>query len=163
MRLTSKEAGLAPCTDQPRLSWLLPGRHNRLGRVKTKSFAVTACFGANPAVLVLLRVAFAFIATSPAGYGTRFQHGTERRFVTTRAARGERAACSASIRTVKIEADALGKFRDHILAQASVGTGYASLFAVKAGFDTVNQNVVRVASDMWMGGDHLLDVHGCLL
>lgn len=112
---------------------------------------------------MLLRVAFAFITTSPAGQGTRFKHGTERQFITTRTARGERAACSASVRTVKIKADALGKFMDDILAQASVGTGYASLFAIKAGFDTVNQNVVRIALNVRMGGDHLLGVHGGLL
>ena len=52
---------------------------------------------------------------------------------------------------------------DHILTQAGIGARNTRLFAIKAGFNAANQNIVCVAANVRMGADHLLSMHGFFL
>lgn len=128
-----------------------------------KPFALPAGIGTDGAVFVLLRMTVTFVATNPTGLRTGFEHYAKDRFVASGSARCHRTGGATGIGTVQIEPDALGQLLDHVFAQAGVGTGDAGLFAIEAGLDAADENVVGVAADMGMGTDHLLSVHVCLL
>jgi hypothetical protein len=83
--------------------------------------AAAARLGADPAVFVIARVAFAFFPAEPARGHTGYDRETNDLFIRSCASRGNRARHVAQIGAIEIEADALCELLDHLLSETCVG------------------------------------------
>lgn len=122
-----------------------------------------AGIGADAAVFVHLGMLAAFLPAGFAGRGTGLEDRADHRDVRTRAPACDGSRGGADVGAIEVEADALPKLFDLILCQAGIGARGACLGAAVAFLDTAQQGVCRVALDMRVACNHLVDVHVGLL
>jgi hypothetical protein len=136
---------------------------NRTARRRAGVSAAPAGIRTNAAMLVHLRVFFAFLHTQPAGCFARREGGENKCFVGASAARCDVAGRCANISAVQIESNTLAELVYHLLAEASVSAHRTDLRAVEALFNASNKRVVCGTAYVWMGADDLFRVHRVLL
>jgi hypothetical protein len=102
-------------------------------------FAPAAGFCTDPAMLVHASMLFAFITAGLAGCPASLQDGAGDIGVVASVPGKDVTRCSANVSAVKVGPDALGQFRDHVLAQACIGAGRARLCTLKTGRDASRQ------------------------
>jgi hypothetical protein len=123
-------------------------------------FAAAADLGANPAMLVVLRVPVAFVRAEAAGEGAGFEQRANEFFVGAGSARRNRSHGQAEVGAIEIKTNALPQLRDAALSDAGVGAGNAALSAIVALFDTAYQRIIGLAFDIGVRSDDLFGVHG---
>ena len=77
--------------------------------------------------------------------------------------RGKSAGGGTDVRAVEIEPDALLQLLDHLLGEAGIGAGGASLSAGVAFVDAADQRLADAAPHVGMRADNLSRMHGNLL
>lgn len=110
-------------------------------------------------MLVHAGVAIAFLAAQAAGRCAGFQHTAYHLLVRTGPTGGNRSGGGANVGAIEIQANALGQLLDHVLTQAGVGAGCADLGTRVALLNAPDESIVRVALHVWMGANHLLNMH----
>lgn len=131
-------------------------RSHAAHRFRACPFAGAASLGADAAMLVVCGVAFALLGAGPACRLAYCQHRLDDSVVGAGPARSDGTRREAYIRAVEIKPYALDELRDHALAEARIGAGYAGLPACIAFLDALDQRVVRGALRLGMRPQHLL-------
>ena len=113
----------------------IPGSAERAEQVAAGLLAAPAHLGADPAVLVHVRVPLALVAAGLASGGARLEHCTCDVRVVGGVPREHPPGGPAHVGAVEARADALTQVRDHVLAEIGVGARGAGLGALHAGLD----------------------------
>lgn len=121
-------------------------------------FTAAAGLGAEAAVLVHLRVAFALLCTDAARFRTGLKLLAGERHVGFRKPGEDVAGSHADLSAVKVQADAADQFLDRLLAEARVCTGGATLSTVIAGFDAFLETGKGGRGRAWVGAKHFRNV-----
>jgi uncharacterized protein YidB (DUF937 family) len=100
-----------------------------------------------------------FVAAGAAGFGADLDGGTQDFDVGPGAAGTHGPGGGTNVRAVKVQSNALSKFLDHFLTEAGVGAAGTSLGTGVALLDAFQQGVCGAALHMWVGADHLANVH----
>ena len=119
------------------------------------AFALPAGFGANAAVLVMVRVPVAFVCAVAAEICAGFQHLHHQSRRRCGSPRQDRPGGGTGIGAVEAEADAAGEGRCAGLRQAGIGARYAGLGGVEAGLYTLHEDVVDATGRLGMAGQRL--------
>jgi hypothetical protein len=96
-----------------------------------------------------------------ASCGAHMQHPADNLVVPASAARGNSARNVADVGTVQIQPDALRQVMNIVFGQTCAGR--TDLSAGVALLDASDQRIVGASSDVRVGGDHLMGLHGDLL
>lgn len=110
-------------------------------------------------MLVLRRMALAFLTADPTNLRADLQHRTENILVRAGASRTDSARRGADIGAVEIEADTSAQLRDAVLRETSVRASDAGLRAVEAEFHAVHESAVHIAANVGVSGGDRLYVH----
>jgi hypothetical protein len=121
--------------------------------------AAIARVGADPAVLVLSGMAFAFFTASPTCLCTGLDRSPQNLDVGSCTPGRHRSRCSADVGAIEVQPDALPEFVDHLFRQAGVGAGRAGLRTVIRLFDELQEPIGRVTLNVRVGAHHLANVH----
>jgi hypothetical protein len=103
-----------------------------------------------------------FLATQAAGCSTHFQHPADDLLVGTCAASGYSARGIADVGAVQAQSDGLSQVLNIVFSQTCICAGGTYLSAGVALLDAPDQGIVRVPSDIGMGRDYFLRLHGDL-
>jgi hypothetical protein len=123
--------------------------------------AAAAAFRANPAMFVHRSVLRAFLTARNADVPAGLQHVEDRLLVAARPADRQLSSGHADIGAIHVEPDALAKIGHHIFSKAGIRAGYAGLGTREAFGDATDQCVVGFAPDIWVRGNHRMDLlHG---
>jgi hypothetical protein len=125
--------------------------------------AAPALRGAEPAVLVVLGVALALLATGAAGRGTRLDRGTKDGGVGRDLADHHASGGHAHVGAVEAEADAAPHVLHVALGQVRVGTARARRGAVHAGLDAAHHRLAIATGRLRVRIEHLSNRHLRLL
>ena len=137
----------------------------RREQVSAGLFTAAAGVGADPAVLVHVRVGVALGGACGARCAQRLQRGTKHGGVRAGVAREQARGGVAEVGAILVQTDAGGQIGDHLLAETGVGAGRTSLAALEARVDTGQERVsVGDVVGSGVGVEHLGgDGHGLLL
>src|SRR5260221_14531623 len=125
--------------------------------------ALPAGFGADAAMLMMVRVLLALIGAQAAEVGAGFQHLHRESRRRSGPPRQDRTRGGAGIGAVKVEANAARQARYTGLGQTGIGAGHAGLGALGTGLYATDESVTDDAGRFGMAGQHLAHGHAGLL
>ena len=130
--------------------------------VLARALAVATNLRADPAVLVVVAVATAFVSAKAARLGACLRHRADERRVRASPTRRDRPHCRTNVGAIEIQPNALAELDDGTFSQTCVGAGSANLGAIETEFDAVHERAVNTAADLRMSGNDGFDMHGLL-
>jgi hypothetical protein len=130
-----------------------------LNRRATRFLARAADVSTHPAMLVHVRMPFAFGTAHRTSKLTQLDHHAEHVLIGTGTPRCQRARRVTNVRAVEIEPNALAQLRDRRFGHARIGARGTGLRACIASVDTVDQRGIETTPRVRMGRNHLLRVH----
>jgi hypothetical protein len=113
--------------------------------------ATAAKFGADPAMLVTLRVPQAFVTAAAAYFRAEVEHHFHDRSVGYGTAYAKDTSSSAHFGTVQIHGDTLAQFSDRLIGQTRIGACNARLGAIEAYFCRAYGKFISISASRGMG------------
>jgi hypothetical protein len=104
----------------------------------------------------------ALLAAQAAGCGAHFQHPPDDLLVGACAASGNSTRDIADVGAVQAQSDGLSQVLNIVFSQTCICAGGTYLSAGVTLLDAPDQGIVRVPSDIGMGRDYFLRLHGAL-
>jgi hypothetical protein len=132
------------------------------GSLLTRPHATSTGLSTDPAVLVVGSMTLALLAAQAAGCGAHFQHPPDDLLVGACAASGNSTRDIADVGAVQAQSDGLSQVLNIVFSQTCICAGGTYLSAGVTLLDAPDQGIVRVPSDIGMGRDYFLRLHGAL-
>ncbi|MGA7117503.1 MAG: hypothetical protein WBY12_09955 [Hyphomicrobium sp.] len=111
-------------------------------------------------MFVHLRMGLTLLSADTAGHCASFQRNADHPLVRARPAACDLSRGLANVGAIKVKPNTLREFENLLLTQARVCTRNAGLRTIETLFDAADEGLVGRAFDVWMGADHLLNMHG---
>ena len=102
----------------------------------------------------------AFLATQAASCSAHMQHPADDLIVPAGTASSNSARDNTDIGAVQAQSDGLSQVLNIVFSQTCICTGGTYLCTRVALLDTPNEGIVRISSNIGMGGDYFMGLHG---
>jgi hypothetical protein len=102
-------------------------------------------------MLMMLRMAQAFITAAAADFRAEVEHHFHDRSIGDATACAKNASCTAHLGTVQIHGDTLAQFSNRLVGQTRIGAGNACLSTIEACFCRAYGKFIHIFGNRGMG------------